>query len=679
MKKSLIYFVAFATVFGLLPVVNSNFVSAQSCDPDALRPVSYGQRGPAVRNLQVCLMEAGYDIPAGATGYFGSQTASALRSFYGDEGIKEGVRLGGRVFGPKGIEALRNILAGTAEESTMEEGTAEEGTAEEGTTGGSTMEGGTGGATQQQNQLLTQLLPLILALTGVQLDPTSSAQLTEALANNDFATAMTIILTARQQSQQQQQQQQQTGEEGFLSAEKDPTVGVVTLREGETGRVAGIRFKADNGAVTVKSIFLRWTGSVAPYRVISFLALKDSAGNTLYQTQVNNNTFSQDSDFNYYLPISGLNFNVPKNSNASVFIEVTVVNTLPSGASLGFELDSNDVRGRDGAGIDRFAPASNNTPISSVTLESSLSGSAYFIGALNTNSPREGYVVASDVNNKNRNGAPVLTFDLKAKNDNLRLTQISGTVNGSTSSVSAVSLRQGSTILDTRAPSNDGSFTFNVGSSNLVINRDQTASFDVLANLTNAASSSVATFTVTLNTATGVNSLGEPKGNNINLTSNVMHWVLIGPKFSLAEKSISVRRESENSTTTIVNSAIFKVKIKALNGSVYIPSTSAATITLELSTGTPLTVDVGVNVSEVRDSASNTVNVNPSDNGYYKIPEDSEYTFEFKTTDQRYSNLPSVRAILSSIKWDVDTNTSSVFSANFLKNYDEYRTVWASP
>jgi hypothetical protein len=91
-----------------------------------------------------------------------------------------------------------------------------------------------------------------------------------------------------------------------------------------------LRFRADNGAVSVKSIFLRWIGSVAPYRVISALRVVDSQGNVLYQTNVGPNTFLQDSSLNYYLPITGLNINVPKNGYTSVFVEVTVVGTIPS-------------------------------------------------------------------------------------------------------------------------------------------------------------------------------------------------------------------------------------------------------------------------------------------------------------------------------------------------------------
>jgi hypothetical protein len=83
-------------------------VSAQTCDPEKLVPVSYGQRGTAVRNAQACLIEAGYDIPAGATGYYGSQTREAVKQFYADwYGSWSGNSLG-----PKGVAKLKEMLTG---------------------------------------------------------------------------------------------------------------------------------------------------------------------------------------------------------------------------------------------------------------------------------------------------------------------------------------------------------------------------------------------------------------------------------------------------------------------------------------------------------------------------------------------------------------------------------------
>lgn len=74
-----------------------------SCDPDALVVVSYGEAGLEVRNLQLCLIEAGYKIPSRVIGYYGPQTLQAVKEFYRSwYGSWHGKHIG-----PRGIEELR--------------------------------------------------------------------------------------------------------------------------------------------------------------------------------------------------------------------------------------------------------------------------------------------------------------------------------------------------------------------------------------------------------------------------------------------------------------------------------------------------------------------------------------------------------------------------------------------
>lgn len=56
--------------------------SAATCNSSALTSVAYGQSGVHVANIQQCLINAGYNIPAGATGYYGTQTQTAVKEFY---------------------------------------------------------------------------------------------------------------------------------------------------------------------------------------------------------------------------------------------------------------------------------------------------------------------------------------------------------------------------------------------------------------------------------------------------------------------------------------------------------------------------------------------------------------------------------------------------------------------
>jgi peptidoglycan hydrolase-like protein with peptidoglycan-binding domain len=467
--------------FSVVPYFN---VRAQTCDPDALVPVSYGQRGSAVRNAQACLIEAGYDIPAGATGYYGSQTRNAVREFYADwYGAWSGNSLG-----PRGIAELKSRLAAAPSQPSQP------------------TQPTTGVSQEQLQQVLTLLsqgktteaLLLLLALLGGQQPTTTPTTPT-------------------------------TAEEGFLTVEQDPSVVAVTLREGETGKVFGLRMRADNGDVTVQSVFLRWatTSNAAPFRTISKIEVVDEQGNVLFSRNVDNTTFYQDSSLNYYLPVTGLNFRVPKNTYKSLFVQVTVVGTLPSNVNTaGFYVNANDVRGVDGAGVQRFAPS--GTISQNFTLQPAIAGQAEWVVARNVNTPKEGYLFGSTVDGKLYN-QKVLSIDVTAKYDSLRMTQVSGSVSGN-ATVTAVYLRHGSRTLASSPVSSAGSFTFNVTPANFTVNQDQTVTLDIYADFANGTTTE-ATSSVTVTDVYGLNSLGDNRHKPVSVASDVMHYLTVGPQF----------------------------------------------------------------------------------------------------------------------------------------------------
>jgi inhibitor of cysteine peptidase len=75
-----------------------------NCTAESMAGTWFGGKGPQVSALQNCLIGAGYNIPAGATGYYGEQTRSAVRTFYADAlGMPE---WHGNSVGPLGRSAL---------------------------------------------------------------------------------------------------------------------------------------------------------------------------------------------------------------------------------------------------------------------------------------------------------------------------------------------------------------------------------------------------------------------------------------------------------------------------------------------------------------------------------------------------------------------------------------------
>jgi hypothetical protein len=372
------------------------------------------------------------------------------------------------------------------------------------------------------------------------------------------------------------------------------------------------------------------------------------------------------------LPISGLNVNVPKNGNTSVFVEVTIVGTLPSGVrSLSFAVGQNDVRGRDEAGIDRYGPSSQLTW--SASLLENLAGQAKFIGALNTNTPKQGYVVGSEENNGIGRRVKVLSFDLTAKSDNLMVTKITGSVTN-TSTVKVVYIaRPGQDPFASANPSNSGDFTLDIPVDTVTINRDQTATFDILVDLEAPSLPNIATFTVSISTTTGVNSLGDNISSQTKVTSEMMRAVRVGPRFAAVGKTISVSRDQNNSTTT-VQSVVFIVNVTAVGGPLYVPPANTATITLEAVSGTPIAVSVAPAAVRVGDTP---VSVD-ADTGYYKIPEGSTYQFEFRTSGQTFTGAQSVRARLSTFVFDNDGSVPAMDDSSFLHNLSEFWTNWSN-
>ncbi|MCM8804906.1 MAG: beta-propeller domain-containing protein [Candidatus Omnitrophica bacterium] len=104
MKKISLLLIIFSLFF-----LNSYVFAEKNilCDPKKLIRVKYGQYSNAVKNLQSCLIKLGFDIPSGATGYYGKQTLNAVKEFYktwyGD--------WHGYYLGPQGIKKLKELTS----------------------------------------------------------------------------------------------------------------------------------------------------------------------------------------------------------------------------------------------------------------------------------------------------------------------------------------------------------------------------------------------------------------------------------------------------------------------------------------------------------------------------------------------------------------------------------------
>jgi hypothetical protein len=408
---------------------------------------------------------------------------------------------------------------------------------------------------------------------------------------------------------------------------------------------------------------LRWEAPVAPYRAITSLRIVDENNNEIYKlSNIGSTSFSQDSSLKYYLPITGLNIEVPKNGYKSVFVEVTAVGTYPAGL-IGtnniIEIKKDDIRGRDGAGIDRFGPSNNLTY--RAKFEATLASSASIISNLNVNSPKSKYLVSDDYNTGLGNKVKVLSFDLKAKNDDLRIAKIQGLATGS-ATITAVYITpsgDNNTVYDTKAPNNSGEFTLDISNNNVVINKDQIKSFDILVDFEAPVAGTIHTTTISIATTTAYSiTLGDTKDYNTTtpVRGSLMYITRVAPEFTLVNKDLDRSYNSTTNTST-VSRVRYEINIKAVGADVYLPKNDGLKVRFS---GPISATNRDIDIYEVRDVAGNIISENPS--GYYRIPEGNTYKViydETFTTPITYTGDIRITAEVTELNWDNDNNTAN--------------------
>lgn len=629
-----------------LSVVPYFKVSAQTCDPDALRPVSYGQRGAAVKNVQACLIDAGYNISAGATGYYGKQTQQAVTAFYADWYGK----WHGRSLGPRGVQELKNLVAGTVPGRGEEQPPAE------------TQQPSTG----VSNETLMQALMLILAGktneamallqgAGLQLPlPTSTVTTTVTTTTPTFDLGMA---------------------EGNLTVEKNTTPpDQQTLREGETADVLGIRFRATQGNVLVQRIRVNWPLNVdAPFRVLSRVALVDASGNTLWSSDVTPNEgqpFYRETNGQYYLLITGLNIQVPKDQTVVVYLKATAVSTYPSFSGSGqvtLTVPENGVRALTGANVNLFAPDTSFD--NSFVRQTTIAGSAQLSVVRTSDTPLERNVVANEYSGTGTGTAavmrltqdlPLLKVRLTAQNDSLRLREVVFTYSASGTATPTPTnfyfevggRRVGSVNI------NGATVTVsNIYTDNVVINRDQSVEAVIGVSRVDNVQYAGGNLSVTLSSVSAENSLGTVIGQpSLNINSHPVHLYAVAPTYQF---SASASRSFPQSATSSSNfSAVITVTVPNnvhSGGQVRISSSSPFALQYEFQ-ATSSTSSVSYVLQSVRDA--NGV-VQSQTDGYYVLNAGDTFRFEITAGVQPAHSSP-FRVRVNSITWSAGNSGTFV-------------------
>jgi hypothetical protein len=634
--------------FGVVPY---SLTSAQSsCNPDALKPVSYGQRGSAVKNLQLCLIEAGYNIPAGATGYYGSQTAKAVSEFYSSwYGKWDGKRVGS-----KGVSELRNLLAGGTGQEIVEQPQPEQQQQQQPQTG-------------VPQEVLTQVLAKIMAgdtagalallapYMGSQLPPVTTTQQTQTTT------------------------QQPSVQEGNLTVEKasQPPANI-PLREGETATVLGIRFRATQGDVIVQRIRINWPISIdAPFRVISRVELVDDSGNSLWSSNVSSaegQPFYRETSGQYYLLITGLNFAVAKDQTKNVYLKATAVSTYPSTASgktVNLEVPSGGVRAvTSGGSVNLFEPQSGSVSNSFLT-QTTLAQNAGLSIVRTSDTPQERNVVATELVSGTGTAAimrltqdvPLIKVRLTAQNDNIKLRQLVATYTASVVGPNNFYLevggrRVGSVSVD----SSNKKVTFdNLYSDNVTVPMNQSVDAVIGVSWLENVGYNGDNLTLTVATTTFENSLGAVDTVNPQVTSFPVNFYAVAPNFVFTG-NVSATRDQNLTTTTLSFTGSITVSVPIgihAGGQVRISSSSPFDLQWERS-NTNATSSVTYIIQNVRDANNNLVS---QSGGYYILNAGDSYKFELTAQYVAAGNFQG-RVRVNSITWAPGNSGSFVGSKN---------------
>ena len=179
-----------------------------------------------------------------------------------------------------------------------------------------------------------------------------------------------------------------TGVEGILTVNLNstPSSGQNVFAGDSQDALLGIKLQAQLSPITIQRVQLDLGNSTTFYsKFFSNLYLVSDTGAVLAQAALNSNTVTKQttsSGNEYYLTFSGFNYTVPGDNSVHV---LTVKGDLYSSIDSSYTtantavkimVDSNGLRGVDGAGIDQYGPLSSIS--NTVTLQKSLADSARF-------------------------------------------------------------------------------------------------------------------------------------------------------------------------------------------------------------------------------------------------------------------------------------------------------------
>ena len=374
------------------------------------------------------------------------------------------------------------------------------------------------------------------------------------------------------------------GSEGTIAATESSAGTVSTVYEGDSmAPILGIKIEATGSDMAVQRMKfdLDQTTGTSDTKFFNAIYKKlyvTEGGNVLASIDLNSTTVTKDGS-DYFVTLSGFNSVIPKSGSKTYLIKADLFSAIDSGdynsttKQYLISVAASGIRAVDGAGIDQY---SGTTAIAATpTIAATLTDSASLTVALNASSPKKNDIVcAGGAGEDECDLVTLLTFDLKAEKDNVKITDMNVAVAkagaGEATASTTVYLYDGSTAL---ANATVGSLNTAVFSDfDYTINKDVTKTLTVKADIRNSNPTS-ANFTASASSTgiTAENSVGDSVTPTGTATGKAIGVLSVGPQFTLVSKSITTAGVPQDnaaglaiSTSTLT--ATFNIKVKAVGG-----------------------------------------------------------------------------------------------------------------
>jgi len=447
------------------------------------------------------------------------------------------------------------------------------------------------------------------------------------------------------------------GAEGILSVTQGPVSNSV-LTAGQTkAPILDVRMQAQNSDIAVQRITVDLGSStnVFNYVYTNIYLIDPVSGAVLTTVPLNSSTVVQ-SGTDYVLNLTGFNYIVPKNTYKDLVIAVDLQNSIISNflGSYSVSVQSNGVRGIDGAGVDQYGPGSGSIS-QTISVNQSLTLNSQVNVSLDGGTVQVNAIPVTDTTNGNYLQLPVMTFDILAQNDNMHVHNlVLQFASNATSSITAAYLFDGATLITSAAVASNGTATFlnlpDSGTGSVVIPVNTSKQLSVKADVTGVGATPV-TVTAAFKSSgsTFYNSIDASAfAVNGSATGNTQTVLGKGPGLVLNSTPVAVVTgtnvdpSSSQAMATSTISANFNVSVTAVGTNVFFngQGTSTPTFTFNvydqngnvLSQGAVKTANtiVGVGPTPVAPTSGMVIPTGSSiislGNGYYEIPQGATVT-----------------------------------------------------